>query len=240
MRFQFQYLRQFISDTRGAVTVDYVMLAAAVTGVTLMSTDIIQNGLRSLAGTVDSELKGEAPGSANGLSYANSFDNGSAGWSGAYATNVAGIGNVLGPIENTGGGPGVSRDFEIDPATDRATFSFDLLAMDDFDGDTGTVYVDGEAVGSVTANYGVPTFTAAEGLEDRGIIVRYSEVDSDVHLGGNSSQTDSRSTFEITVRNDPSDPRGTVNIGFGSDATAGAENEFFAIDNFQANGLAGS
>lgn len=233
------FLHRFLRDGTGAVTVDYVVLAAAVTFVALLASDILEGGMRSLAGTVDSELKGEAPGATTGLSYSDGFDNGAQGWAGAVSTDIAGIGHVLGPIGNTGGAPSVNRDFAIDPGADRAVFEFDLLSMDNLDGDTGTVFIDGAAVGSVTVSDGVPVFTAAGDLEARGIIVRYGEVDRATHLGGNAAHVDARSTFLISVRNDPSNPRGTINLGFGSDATAGADNEFFAIDNLTATGLAG-
>ncbi|CTQ48842.1 hypothetical protein [Jannaschia donghaensis] len=247
MRLNADHLRHFLRDSQGAVTVDYVVLAAAVTMVGLLSTDIIQAGMRSLAGTVDTELRGEAVGSGNGLTYSDGYDNGAQGWVGAESTEIAGIGHVLGPIENTGGGPGVSRDFAVSDATDTATFSFDLYSMDNFDGDTGTVYVNGDAVGSVTVDNGIPTFTAAEGAPPN-VTVRYTDVDTNVHLGGSTSDADALSSFEIFVSrpvtidpttNEPVTTNiGTVNIGFGSDASAGSDNEFFAIDNFTATGLA--
>lgn len=236
MSLQSENVRLFLRDESGAITVDYVVLAAACCAVGLWSTDLIEVGMRALAGTVDSELRGESPDSLTTTTYDNGFDNGSQGWTGATTSDIAGIGNVLGPIESTGGLPGVNRDFAIDENTERSTFSFDLLSIDDFDGDSGTVFVDGTAVGSVTVDNrnGTQTFTAADDLDERGIIVRFTAVDTGVNLGGRAGALDSSATFEITVRNDPTNPRDNVNIGFGSDASAGAGNEFFAIDNFTA------
>lgn len=236
MSLQSENVRLFLRDESGAITVDYVVLAAACCAVGLWSTDLIEVGMRALAGTVDSELRGESPDSLTTTTYDNGFDNGSQGWTGATTANISGIGNVLGPIESTGGLPGVNRDFAIDEDTERATFSFDLIGVDDLDGDTGTVFVDGTAVGSVTVNNrtGTQTFTAADDLEERGIVIRFTEVDTRVDLGGRAGSPDSLSSIEVTVRNDPTNPRGNVNIGFGSDASAGAGNEFFAIDNFTA------
>jgi Flp pilus assembly pilin Flp len=238
MRTNVAHFRKFLRNSRGAVTVDYVVLAAAVTAVGLYSTDIIGVGMRSLAGTVDEELSGTSTDTVVGLQYASGFDNGSEGWSGATAQEMNGIGNVLGPIENTSGLPGVSRDFAIDPNATEASFAFDLYAMDDFDGDTGTVFIDGQAVGSVTVDQGVPTFTAASDLAERGIIIRYTEIDKAVNLGGNPDRVDAMSNISITVKNLQENPRENINFGFGSDASAGANNEYFAIDNFTATGLA--
>ena len=238
MRLEIEYIRQFLRDSRGAISVDYVVLAGAVCVATIISSDIIKAGMRSLAGTVESELSGEAPGSANGLSYDTGFDNGSDGWAGAVATDIDGIGNVLGPIENTGGQNGVSRDFQIDPNATHATFSFDLLSMDGLDNDTATIFVGGRSIGTVKTDRGVPVFTAASDLAERKIIVKYNDIDTNIALGGDPSKNDARSRFEIAIKNDPNDPLGTVNVGFGSDATAGAHDEYFAVDNFRATGLA--
>lgn len=229
-------VRVFLRDERGAITVDYVVLAAACCAVGLWSTGVIEVGMRALAGTVDSELRGESPNSTTTTTYDNGFDNGSQGWSGVSTGEIAGIGNVLGPIGDSNGQPTVSRDFAIDEDTERSTYSFDLYGMDDLDGDTGTIFVDGQAVGSLTVDNrtGEQTFVAADDLDERGIIIRYTEVDTQVDLGGRTDSPDSLSSFEITVRNDPTNPRTNVNIGFGADTTAGTGNEYFAIDNFTA------
>lgn len=236
MRFQFEPVRSFFRDNRGAITVDYVVLAAACCAVGIWSTDLIKIGMRSLAGTVSSELRGDSAETDTATIYDNRFDNGSQGWTGATTRDLKGeVGIALGPIGNTRGLPGVSRDFSVAPDAARSTFGFDLYSIDDLDGDTGTIFVDNTAVGTVTVDNksGVQTFRAADDLEERGIIVRFTEVDSGINLAGRSTTPDSSAKIEITVRNDQNDPRSNINIGFGSDAT-GAGQAFFAIDNFQA------
>lgn len=231
--------KSFVHRTEGAVTVEYVMLAAGVLAAGLIASGILSDGFRSLAGTVDGELSGTPVEQVVGIQYSDGFDHGAGGWNGAgvlpenHPLNN-GLGNVLGPIENTGGLPSVNRDFEIDPNASQATFEFDLYSVDNLDGDSGIVFVGGEEVGRVTVNDGVPAFTASEGLDERGVTIRFTELDNDVPLGGNPNQNDAKSNIFISVDN----PDENVNIGFGSDASAGADNEFFAIDNFRATGLA--
>ncbi|MCK0167390.1 hypothetical protein MWU52_07500 [Jannaschia sp. S6380] len=235
MTVQMDHIRKFARGEHGALTVEYVLLAFLATIIGVLSFDKVSFGMHSLSHTVDEELRGQDPDAFIGVRYSNRFDNGAEGWVGATAwEDKNGQGWVLGPIENTGGGPAVNRDFAIDEEAGQATFSFDLLAMDDLDGDTGTIFIDGEAVGTVTVEEGgVQTFTAASDLEERGITIRFTEFDSGVPLGG-GPEADARSNIEIFVDN----PGDTVNFGFGSDASAGASDEFFAIDNFEATGLA--
>ena len=224
---------QFLRDNRGAVTVDYVILAAAATMLALASYDVVRGGMQGLAGTVDSELRNEPIEDLVGTTYADGFDNGSGGWAGAFASAVAGIGNVLGPIGGTNGQPRVTRDFYTDPNAQEATFNFDLYAMDSLDNESGIVFIDGVEVGRVTSNLGRSTFSAASNLAERGIIIRSTAIDDYVDLGGSERWRDSLTNLRITVAN-PSD---RITFGFGSTANQEVGDESFAIDNFTATGL---
>lgn len=234
MRFQIDYFRQFLRDSAGAISVDYVMLAAGVTAATLLSSGILQEGMRALAGTVDSELKGEAPDSRTSLSYSNGFDNGSQGWTGADISTVAGLGTVLGPIGGSNGEPTVSRDFQFEEGTEEASFEFDLFALDSLDNESGIIYVNGREIGRVTSNHGNATFTAAEGLDPDQVIIRSTVVDNRVQLGGSDRFNDHHSQIRITLGN----PGTNVNFGFGSTANQNVGDESFAIDNFTVTSTA--
>ncbi len=230
---------RFLRSERGAVTVDYVVLAAAVTGLGLALSSQLTFGMSGLAGTVDSELRRETVESIVGVEYSDGFDNGSGGWSGAGTYNFGGkIGTALGRIEGTStGAQTVTRSFDIDPNATEATFSFDLYAMDSLDNESGFVYIDGIEIGRMTRDHqGETTFTAAADLEERGIIVRASLIENNVALGGNDRWTDSLAEINVTVKK----PKEQITFGFGSNAnggTQGADDESFAIDNFSATGL---
>ncbi len=235
MRSSVDHLARFTRDQRGAATVDYVVLAAAAFAVAMASNGVVSDGMRGLAGTVDSELRREPVEDLVGITYTDEFDNGANGWIGALAGSIAGLGNVLGPIGGTGAGglPRVTRDFDIDPNAAQATFDFDLYAMDSLDNEAGIIYIDGEEVGRLTSDKGNAVFTAATGLKARGIIVRATAVDTNVQLGGSAAYNDSLSSISITI----DDPAERVTFGFGSTANEGTSDESFAIDKFHATGL---
>lgn len=230
--------RCFLRGESGAVTVDYVMLAAAVTGMALASSDVITRGMAALASSIDSELSGEPVERPPGLTYTNGFDNGSEGWSGAGTANIRGLGNVLGPIAGSGGTASITRDFIIDPDATEATFVFDLLALDTLDNESGIVFIDGREVGRVTSTHGRTAFTSGSGLDGRGITIEAQIIDNAEQLGGapdrgDDSDLDSRTTISIRIAN----PNERVTFGFGSTADQSISNESFALDNFKVTGL---
>ena len=228
--------RKFLSDCRGAVTVDYVVLTAAATGVALASTDVVIGGLGALADNVTEELTGEAvPGETPGLKYIDGFENGAPGWIGAEATNIHGIGNVLGPIAGSNGVQSVTKEFQMMAGLAEAKMLFDVYAMDSIDnGEYGHLFMDGVEIGKVDA-YGA--FTATTDLAALGLTVEHTVTDSKVQLGGNMGNgewwKDSKTSFAITMK----EPNEFVTFGFGSSTNQEAGDESFAIDNFKINGL---
>lgn len=227
----------FLRDEAGAVTVEYVELAAAVTAMAIASSDVINRGLAALAGTVDSELSGDPVGGSAGLGYDDGFDNGSPGWTGATASTIRGYGNVLGPVAGSRGAEAISKEFAIAPGA-AATFRFDVIAGDSLDGESGIVFIDGLEVGRVTTDWqGATMFTPMAGLAERGISITGELIDSGTDLGGPADKpawVDSRTSVSISIAN----PAERVRFGFGSDADQGLADEFFAIDTFKATGLA--
>ena len=230
-------IHTFLRDEAGAVTVEYVVLAAAITGMAIATSDILDRGLDAVGSTVDTELRGDPVGGPAGMGYDDGFDHGAAGWSGAAAANVRGFGNVLGPIAGSGGAQSVSKEFDIEPGAKAATFKFDLIAGDSLDGESGIVFIDGREVGRMTTNYhDGTTFTPAADLAARGITFEAKMLHDRNDMGGETSRSDwvdSRASISITVAN----PAERVRFGFGSNADQGVGDEFFAIDNFQASGL---
>ncbi len=232
---------RFVRDETGAITVEYVLLAAAATAIGIASSDVIFRGFGSLSGTIDDEFNeggySGAGGSAPGPSYDERFDNGAPGWTGAVAGYVRGFGNVLGPIAGTGGREAISREFAIEPGAASAKFTFDLIGGDSLDDESGIVFIDGREVGRMTTKHnGATTFTPAADLAARGITFDAQLIDSRADLGGSTSRPDwrdSRSKITITI----AEPKSKVKFGFGSNADQGVDDEFFAIDDFKAFGV---
>ncbi|CUH19764.1 hypothetical protein JSE7799_00494 [Jannaschia seosinensis] len=224
---------RFAGNEKGAVTVEWVVLAGAVTGLGLAMSAVINEGFLSLSGTVDSELRGKKYATA-GTTYTDGFDHGAGGWDNGRVSDIPGIGNVLGPLPRTGGAESTSRTFFTDPDAADVSFEFDMLGMDELEADdSSTIYINGAAVGSISVSGGHATFTASEGNAERNISVRTQNIDSGVNLGGGSAP-DARTAVQVTIGNDGS---GQVSIGFGSDTSTGADNESFAVDNFSALGI---
>lgn len=227
--------RRFLRAESGAVTVDYVVLAAAVTGMALATSGVLTEGMSVLAANIDNELSGEPVDAAPGLTYADGFDNGSMGWGDASATEIRGLSYVLGPIAGSQGVESVTRNFKIDPDAKVATFDFDILALDSLDNESGIVFIDGHEVGRVTSQHGLTTFTAASNLAV-GISITGNIVDNSVDLGGmstNADWRDSRTNIKISVAS----PKQIIKFGFGSTANQPVSDESFALDNFKATGL---
>jgi len=63
-----KFIKNFRKDEDGAVTVDWVVLTAAVVGLAAVAYNGISGGASGLAGTVDSTLSGASVSVTSGLS----------------------------------------------------------------------------------------------------------------------------------------------------------------------------
>ncbi|MEM8823840.1 MAG: hypothetical protein AAGF30_09550 [Pseudomonadota bacterium] len=232
--------KSFLLAERGAVTVDYVVLTAAATGLAIAASTELSNGFSYLTNVVASELseQGDAYDPRTIQIYDDAFANNSSDWHGATVSELFGLGTVLGPIEGANGGAEqVTRSFDVPENLDSVTLQFDLYALDDLDPeDSGFIYIGNEKVGSVSQVGGQTVFTPIG--EHAGVTVTAVVLENQVQLGGaqvtGDDSLDSRVSFSITVDN----PELTVDFGFGSNATGDRDNESFALDNFSVTGLA--
>lgn len=212
---------RFLNEDHGAVTVDWVVLTAGLVGLGLATLAVVSGGVENLSeetaqDIADTPIRTRFAGITQ--LFSGDFSNGSSGFSGGTVVNAPGFGEVL----QIGQGETVEQSFDIPIGAGEATFDFDLIAADDFDGDTATIYVNGEAVSFYTDDNGTVTVTDG-GVS--GVSVSVNQQYTNANTGG-GSQDDSRASYSITV----SDPGSTVTLGVSSNATAGASNEYFAID----------
>ena len=233
---------RFIAGERGAITVDYVVLTAAACGVAIACSDQLRAGLDVVAGVISTELSsgGQEENADGSLTYSDRFDNGASGWNGATVSKIFGIGNALGPIAGSGGAASVTRDFEMMDGLEATSLTFDVLALDSLDGESGYIYLGDIQVGKITSRLGETSF---EANEVEGVDVSFKIIDQNTQLGGSSIDDDwykdSRTEVTISVT-DPSafkTDEGIMTFGFGSDANQGVEDESFALDNFTVTGL---
>lgn len=84
-------INTFINDESGAVTVDWVVLTAALVGLGLAVMSVVSGGIENLSGDIGQTLANTAPG-ANPFSANVAFTNGGTATLDS-ATNTAGVNN---------------------------------------------------------------------------------------------------------------------------------------------------
>ncbi|GIT90629.1 hypothetical protein JANAI62_10840 [Jannaschia pagri] len=234
----------FLSSCQGAVTVDYVVLTAAASGVAIAASGVLKEGYRALSVTVTGELSGSTTETV-GLSYNDGFDNGSGDWIGGHVTDMGDqIGLVLGPLGGSGDNASVKRDFELTDGIESTTIAFDLYAMDSHDvsdGDHGAIFLGDTEIGRVIKNGDTTTFVSNNVAN---VEVESTLVQTDVQLGGfvgnQSWWRDSQMALSITVTDPTSFPGSSSNVlsfEFQANLNQDTGDESFLIDNFSIDGL---
>ncbi|UWQ21114.1 hypothetical protein [Jannaschia sp. W003] len=228
----------FRADESGAVTVDWVVLCALVTALTVAMHDEVGAALGFFADDVTEELTESEivrEGETGTVGY--DFDGGYGGrWSGASPVDIDGFGFALGPIAGSGGRESVTHDFIVGSGVKVATLRFDVLSLDSLDGEDGVIYINGAEVGRVTTYNGNPVFSSSN---VPGITVEARVVASNEDFGGMSGGGDDTAKDAITVITiSVDDPGDSIAFGFGSTADEDVENESYALDNFQISGVA--
>lgn len=216
--------KDFTAAEDGAVTADWVMLTSGLVGMGLAVMTVVASGVEDLSFEISTQLTGMEIGmDLNPLFealtvFTGGFDDGADGFVGGDADSVAGFGDVL--VIDQGDMAELSVD--IPPGASSATLEFDLIAADDFDGDTATIFINGQEVAFYSDSDGNISVSDA-GVS--GISVSVEQQYTNENRGGGGLD-DSRATYTITV----DDPGTNLTFGVSSDASATRENEFFALD----------
>jgi len=214
-------LTRFLNEETGAVTVDWVVLTAAIVGLGMATVTVVASGVGTLSNETADEVARVSIvtrfAEAVDL-FAGDFAGGRMGFTGGTLTSAPGFGDIL-QIE---GGEMAELTLDVPPGSTSATIEFDLIAADDFDGDTATVWVNGQQVSFYTDNEGSISITDG-GVA--GVSVSVNQQYTEANNGG-GGLGDSRATYSITVDN----PGTSLTFGVSSDASADAGNEYFALD----------
>ncbi|MDG4647714.1 hypothetical protein P6F26_04605 [Roseibacterium sp. SDUM158017] len=220
--------RQFLQDDSGAVTVDWVILTAAVTGLAIAVAVVVSGGVEALSTETGDALSGMSIQTAFAQAadrLSTDFSDGLGGFVGGTVASIIGFGEVLqlGPLEST------QTAFAVPEGATTATITFDMLGVDDLSGEAASIMINGQVVAVYADNHG--TITTTDGGVS-GVSVSVSQLYSNDAVGGGSHGNDSRATYTITV----SDPGETVTFGVTSGTAQPISEEFFAIDdvNFEA------
>ena len=214
-------LPRFLREETGAVTVDWVVLASAIVGLGMATTAVVSGGVESLSEETAEELASTSIRTrfASVVSlFSGDFSDGNGGFTGGSVISAPGFGDIL----QIGQNETVELTLDVPPGSSTATIGFDLIAADDFDGDTATIFVNGQAVSVYTDNDGNVT-VSDNGVS--GISVSVNQQYTNANNGG-GALGDSRATYSITVDN----PGSSITLGVASSQSADVSNEYFALD----------
>lgn len=219
---------RFLSNESGAITVDWVVMAAALAGLSIAAANQISGGITNLTGRLDGELGTSsisARPSTQVLASMSFTDADDEHWTG---------GEVISPIASLGeilvlsAGETTTFEFDIPEDRDKAIMSFDLIGGDSLDTEVATIKVNGQTVSLATGKYnGTMSFSSPD-LD--GVTIETFVVSQGTNLGGAASAgwKDTVTTVTITVE----EPGDTLTFAMQSGANQGIADEFFAIDNF--------
>lgn len=226
-------IRHFLRSEDAAVTVDWVVMTAAVTGMGLAVTAVVSGGIENVSGDildtltqieiVDEFVEFVAVTLAN-----QDFAGGDAGdWTGANAQDMGGD---VGELLVVGPGGTASLTLNVPSGADQVTFTFDLIGGDSLDSETATVMINGEPVTYATGNHGA---MSVSNQSVDGVSVSTSVQSENQQMGGSSNDgwNESVTTVSITVDN----PGSSVTLGVASNADQGTDDEFFGVDNLQVD-----
>jgi len=229
----------FWSDENGAVTVDWVVLTGGVVGLGLATIGVVSGGMETLSRDIAGQLSSDGWNLfGNGMQSLASFDftgGNAVGWLGGQ---VMDMGGSLGEVLVLGAGQATAYTVEIPDATAEAVMTFDLIAGDSIDSsdqwgyDSATITLNGQTVAIAAAQGSSMTFDIPQ---TDGTTVQATVTVAEQHLGGNPGWTDSAAAVTVTVDH-PTEP---IQFEVHSNSNQGINDEFWAIDNFDAATTAG-
>lgn len=229
------FASQFFADERGAVTIDFAVVTAAIAGLGVATLGAVSAGVSDLSGGISSFLSSDAWNMYNnGMIDLGSFDftNGdSLGWVGGAVMDMGGeLGEllVLGPSE------AASFLVDVPEGADQAVMQFDLIGGDSLDNsakwgtDNALISLNGVNIASVLSTGGSMTFDI---MQTDGTTVDATVSVAEQSLGGKTYWGDSVAAVTVTV-DQPSAP---INFQVQSNANQSIGDEFWGVDNFSAS-----
>ncbi|MEL6585513.1 MAG: hypothetical protein AAFQ50_02460 [Pseudomonadota bacterium] len=212
----------FLAAEDGAVTVDWVVLTAALVGLGLAVATVISQGLSDLSNDTSAQLADQnvlMRFASVGNLFNTDFASGPGDWLGGAVVSLAGFGEVLQVRDNET----VELPFDVPAGATSATITFDVIGANDLDGDPATIMINGQPVAVYRDNHGTIT-TSDAGVS--GVSVNVQQQYANNPVGAGDHGHDSRATYTITVDN----PSGALTLGISSGTNDGLDDEFYAVD----------
>lgn len=243
------WTNDFWQDESGAVTVDYVVLTGAVTGMGIAASTTLSGGVDTLANNIAEALTGAANDVVEVL-MSNDFTGGNRGnWTGGTVMNFRNFGELLA----LGPGETATINLGFPQGVEAGVITFDAIAGDSIDWESAFFYVDGQLVADLTAGAIVDGQEIVDGergsfnwvsgtgenssergiqMQDysrEGITVSYETVATNEDLGAETQWKDE--VVRVTVRID--NPPETMHFAASSNTDQPVQDEFWGIDNFE-------
>jgi Flp pilus assembly pilin Flp len=151
-------ISDFLRSDSGATTVDWVVLTASATGLSLGTFIVVSGGVSGMSTTIGSTLSGyEISGAfaeafeAVQLAAADFAGGALGGWTGGSAADAGG---AIGEVLMLGPGDIAELALDVPEGASQAVFTFDLIGGDSLDGETATVMINGQPVSIATGGHG--------------------------------------------------------------------------------------
>lgn len=226
---------QFWNDEDGAVTVDWTVLTAATVGLGIATYGVVSGGINDLSGDVGTQMRGTKLYTSFNQVLSADFENGMDGFAGGVVRDLNGFGNIL-TIDGTHGRgvEATSKTFDLQGDRDYAVVEFDMAFLDSWDNETGTVYLNGEAVAigqfthrnhSIYGNANLPPQMQALGVV--GVEVDFQGQTNDIQGGAHVGYPDHTQKVRIVMDN----PGDALTVGFGTNLSSSGNDESLGIDN---------
>ncbi len=229
----------FWADERGAVTVDWAVLTAAVAGLGLAGSAAVLVGTTDVSYDIANQTAGVSIATSfnnnfKNISIFDGFENGIAdGWS-VQTTDDSNLvlGGILGRFGGTGGGQMVHKTYELNPDAGFAVLEFDLHAIDSWDLEDLKIFLNDEVASkrSFSTHAGHSDLQRAVNIDDPNIKITYTTpTGSEVGFWDRGDISSHDET--VSVRIEVTDPGSSLKLGFGSTLNQSVDDESWAVDN---------
>ncbi len=224
----------FITSEAGAVTVDWTVLTGTVAVLGLASTLVVSAGLEALSSDIALSLDMEIMNAFESILYNEDFAGAFNGWAnGATDDSEPWYGAILGPFGGTDGEQTVRNVFDIPGNAEVARVSFDLHAIDSWDGEDFIVFIDDEPVTSLSFRYSVDGVVDQWVSSNPNISISVDPIAPRGNQGYDADWPDQ--SFSVSI--DVQDPNQQISIGYGSTLNQSVQDESWAVDNVEVRGI---
>ncbi|TFL19669.1 hypothetical protein [Jannaschia formosa] len=225
----------FFRSESGAVTVDWVVMTAALVGLGLAVSTTVSRGVEDLSGDTRDAMTGMGIKTAFARVFGqHDFEDGRGSWTAGEVLDVPGFGNILAFSRNQ---PTGSMPVEVDSRYSHAKIEFDMIIADSWDDEQGSISIGGEEV--VIASHAwrndAPEIQTFDGPGDTSVTLTRASTGTGVGDGRWQNRNDYTYRVSIVTRNDGDD----LTLGATTNLNSGSNDEFFGVDNVVVTGTSG-